>query len=139
MEKISPPVQALEDNDLEQVSGGAISPMDAMSIANSSYNQFSQLATAIFGPLVALAQDELEFQKKYGPTMRALESYDRSNDENKFSFFAESWNKKHPDQGYMSPELARLILNISDPRIRAMIALLPTPDAMMQALATMAN
>lgn len=139
MEKISPPVQAIENNDLEQVSGGAISPMDAMNIASSSYSQFSQLTSTVLDPLVGIAKDEIEFNKKYGPTIEVLASYDRSNDKNKFSFFAQSWNKKHPGQGYMSAELAELILSVPDTRMRAMIALLPTTNSMEQALATMSN
>lgn len=139
MEKISPPVQAIENNDLEQVSGGAISPMDAMNIASSSYSQFSQLTSTVLDPLVGIAKDEIEFNKKYGPTIEVLASYDRSNDKNKFSFFAQSWNKKHPDQGYMSAELAKRILGVSDQQIRAVIALLPNTYAMVQALATMPN
>lgn len=139
MEKISPPVQAIEDYDLDQVSGGAINPMDAMNIANSSYNQFSQLTSTVLDPLVGIAKDEIEFNKKYGPTIEVLASYDRSNDKNKFSIFAQSWNKKHPGQGHMSAELAEQVLGVSDSTTRAMIALLPNTYAMEQALATMSN
>ena len=138
MEKISPPVQAIEDDDLEQVSGGAMSPMEITNLANLAYSQFNQLANSVLSPWVD-SISETAFKIKYRKPLEVLATYNNSTSEDKASIYAQSWNKKHPDQAAMSDELAEVILSIPDAGAQVAIACLPDVDSMIQACRALAN
>lgn len=120
MEQIKPPVNALDDTQLENVSGGMIDPMVTSQLIAFGLKQGQDLAAA-FTPLI----NELASQKQYGKAMEILATY---NDNTKYTFeekvnkYVESWNKNHSNDP-MDQLTASCILGLSEnPTLQAQVA-----------------
>ena len=128
VEKVQPHISALEDTDLEQISGG----MDLNDVTEFRLNQTA------FNALLGLFKNDinsLEDQIRYADVINTLETYDRSSKpwSEKCRRLAASWNKGNKCN-IMTPEIAGAGLQIKDPISRAKFFSL-SPDKMQEALA----
>ncbi len=141
MEINSAPVKALEDIDLDQVSGGSTDPIELTNVSLSAYSQFSQLATSVLAPWVDTIK-ESAFKIQYGPTLKVLETYNTNTEytlSEKAAYYAQSWNAKHPKLEPMSENLAEYILSIQNTGAQVAIACLPTVTDMENAYMALVN
>ncbi|MBR2735376.1 MAG: hypothetical protein IKE05_04205 [Clostridia bacterium] len=121
MEELSPQVKALNNDQLEQVSGG-MELTDAMQTIAMFLPQCQALGAQLGAALSPLL-DEIAFEKKYGKAMTVLDSYNNSelDIEVRASKYAASWNSKHPND-FMPDEVALAILSIENPCTQAVVA-----------------
>lgn len=142
MELNSTPVQVLDDINLEQVSGGSsVDPIEMTNVAAMAYSQFSQLANSALAPWVDTIK-ESAFKIQYGPTLRVLETYNNNTEytlSEKASYYAKSWNARHPKLEPMSDNLAEYILSIQNTGAQVAIACLPTVTEMENACMALMN
>ena len=141
MEEFKAPVKALNDDILEQVSGGAVDPMGVVNVIAVAYNQFSQLATGVLSPWVENI-NETAFKIKYKKPLEVLATYNNDTTwtlEEKAAIYAASWNKKHPHAEPMSENLAMYILSIQNSGAQVAIACLPDVNQMINAYSALAN
>ena len=123
MEELSPQVQALKDDQLEQISGGSSMELtDVMQTITLFLPQCQALGAqlgAAFSPLI----NEIAFKKKYGKAMAVLASYNDSELDigEKAGKYAASWNSKHP-KDFMPDEVALAILSMENPCKQVVVA-----------------
>lgn len=130
MEKISAPVRALDNESLENVSGGAVDPMEAINLASFSYGQFNQLASKVLDPWKDDI-DQAAFNAQYGNVIKVLNSYNTNTKytlEEKAEKYAASWNKLHPGGGILSTNGAMYLLSIPDIKTQVAVSLLPSAN-----------
>lgn len=116
VEKLQSNLSALDETDLEQISGGAdMGDMMNFNLMKQMINSFFN----VFGDDIKSLEDQL----KYSEVMKTLDTYDNKN----FPFtyrceaFARSWNKNNKSD-FMTPEMAGAILGMDDRLVRAKIA-----------------
>ena len=122
MEEFSPQVQALDDRQLEGVSGGDNS-MNTLQLIAIFLPQCQALGQQL-GKTVEPLLNKVAFDNQYGDAMKILDTYNnctKFSKEELASKYAESWNSTHSND-FMPDEVAAAILSIPNPCDQAVIA-----------------
>ena len=123
MEQIKPPVDALDDRKLENISGGD-NLLTYLQMFNLGQQLGAQIGTQIGGAFTPLIND-FAFKKEYGEALKFMATYNDNTEyslEEKAFKFAESWNSLHQGGG-MTIEIAAAILSLKKyPNIQVQIA-----------------
>ncbi|MDO4199250.1 MAG: hypothetical protein Q4D57_00590 [Clostridia bacterium] len=121
-EQIKMPIEALNDEILEEVSGG-VNFQEGVNVGLDAYSKFSTLTSLTIAPFTDSINEAAD-KLRYKDVIKVIKSYDDSleQDEDIWAAFATSWNSKHPKGGEMNAAIASYILALKDyPITRAKI------------------